>query len=604
MLQRHSRRSMWRLALTVACLVAAGSASAAVTCTPVELDNLRIFARNASGSSQGTTKVLNSASAALGDPQLACTFSGTTSGDVTIEAVDAVTTSTVLASCTVTGPVSGGTATCGTITIPARLGWIKIRARDTGGSNTVSANKFGVGNKVLSLGQSNALFSGINGSCSIAGFTADANTSIFDRSGTSGIWWSAPKGCGDIQYLKLLTAITGYNSGGAAYNDTSIPQNAYACPSGSEWILLGDPTNAKSINGPTAGPHVGSDFNGVLWSQGEANLGDTTYEADMLPIQEQIYHASGGTPTTCNGGVPLIARNENTLGIGITLIGDYCQQSANATCGIGGTNTDEDWDVVRRALGRLVRDHSAAGFYPGYNEYDKGTVIGIPHYQRPEDNYGEFGARAALGTAGKWGIAGYLGFGPQITAATKDPSGNWIKLTVAQNGSATDFCAATPASSSVGSCGSGGGNSTSSFSGVSVNNAGNGSPGSPTGNTDFFRVCDGCTANDESMASGTIFHASSIQRNSANEIQLNFASPFNSAHLIQVDYAYGMIGGVRGDTGSVSNPTLIFDNDPKITNALDPNAPGKPMEPTIGMLAASLPPAATGGGSRLPWGRR
>jgi hypothetical protein len=42
-----------------------------------------------------------------------------------------------------------------------------------------------------------------------------------------------------------------------------------------------------------------------------------------------------------------------------------------------------------------------------------------------------------------------------------------------------------------------------------------------------------------------------------------------------------------------------------ITNALDPNAPGKPVEPTIGMLAASLPPVVpTGGGSRLPWARR
>ena len=89
---------------------------------------------------------------------------------------------------------------------------------------------------------------------------------------------------------------------------------------------------------------------------------------------------------------------------------------------------------------------------------------------------------------------------------------------------------------------------------------------------------------------------------STAKLRLNLASAFNPAHLIQFDYGYGQIGGVRGGTGSVSNPTLIFDNDPNITNALDPNAPGKPVELTIGMLAATLAPL-TGGAGRPPWAR-
>src|SRR5438105_13803587 len=137
------RTACW-LAAAALLLLCAGSAHAAVTCTPVELDNLRVFAFDGAYSSGGNSKTLNAASAALGAPQLACTYSGTPAGTITIEAVDAVTTSTVLASCTATA--SAGTATCATITIAARLPWIKLRARDTGGAHTASASKYAVGN--------------------------------------------------------------------------------------------------------------------------------------------------------------------------------------------------------------------------------------------------------------------------------------------------------------------------------------------------------------------------------------------------------------------------------------------------------------------------
>ena len=220
----------------------------------------------------------------------------------------------------------------------------------------------------------------------------------------------------------------------------------------------------------------------------------------------------------------------------------------------------------------------------------------------PDDGYGKVAVRAALGTAGHAGIAGYSALGPQVTGGTKDPAGTYIDVTFQHNGPATDFCAATPASSTVGSCGSGGGNSSASFAGVSLNNDGNGAPNNAGSHVEFWRVCDGCTANDESMASGTIIRVSSISKIGATKLRLNLAAPLNAAHLIQVDYGYGMLGGVRGGTGSVFNPVLIFDNDPKITNALDPNAPGKPLEPTVGMLVASLAPL-TGGASRPPWAR-
>ena len=95
----------------------------------------------------------------------------------------------------------------------------------------------------------------------------------------------------------------------------------------------------------------------------------------MLLIQEQIYHATGGTATSCNGGVPLTARNETTLGLGINLAFDDCTAAANAACGEGTTGqTNEQIDAIRRAAGTLVRDYGARGFYSAGNLYDKGAA--------------------------------------------------------------------------------------------------------------------------------------------------------------------------------------------------------------------------------------
>lgn len=316
----------------------------------------------------------------------------------------------------------------GTLSVP-QGGPYRFSARVLGNTaiTATSANKWGIGAVIAALGQS--LIVHQYDQTNSQGFVPDANTKRFIIDGWKALSattssaentansergaGSAAKGPGGIvlaNQIRTLFAAGGHNI------PVGLIMAAYGGTASTRWVSVanGGTGDAWASFAATAALSlVGSEFEAVIWQQGESDgsgaVSKSTFKANYDLILAQLWALSG--------------RNASSFKFIIAQIG-----SSNF-----GSSTDSSVQNIREALSEWAVDNAANGV--------AGPIITIDGLHASGDSvhwiyqsYVRAARRFAQEAAYSYGYTAFRGVGPKITAATFTEGGHDITLTVAQSG--------------------------------------------------------------------------------------------------------------------------------------------------------------------------
>ena len=294
-------------------------------------------------------------------------FSGTvTSGTATqiqCQIVDQSNHATIIVDWTPVGSqVIGGGTWSGTILVPQGLKWYNHRCRDTanGGASAFSTNKWGVGMRILLIGQSDqrSIYDGLGEN---PGPTATDFASIWDlmfvQAGTTTGWTaiqSTPSSASAIKYwASAATTKFGVNVGFLGFSVNGSGSSSWISPSSTNYLLA---TGSAFGMGRA---EVGADFEMAVWEQGPGDqcVACTTTQVQYYNNLTNIYNWVSALSTAA--GHSAIAKD---FGFMVDIQGN---QSTNFGSAPNWGSNPATIDPVRQAQLQFATDNVHAGAFLG-----------------------------------------------------------------------------------------------------------------------------------------------------------------------------------------------------------------------------------------------